>query len=231
MKLNIWRIAAIIIISFLVIVIWFILGSNENVRRDNSFLKDEKANLEKKMGALYTQKSSLEKTLLNSKKEKDRLISKINQFQAQNKNLILTVEDIQTKLSGLNNIVSDKEKQIEILKKEIEKYRRSTKELEDRASIFSSDQRAVELPPITVGTGRDDTLDAEILEVNKEYNFVVIDTGRKDGIKEGDILFVFRKNKILGRIVIEKTAADVSIAAALYKSLKDIIKKGDRVSY
>jgi len=230
MKVNIWRIGIIITFFFLIVIIWFLLGANENVKRDNSFLKGEKINLEKKIENLYAQKDSLEKGIVDSKKEKKLLLSKMDEYKAENGSLLSNIDKMQAELLNMNSSIAEKEKAIEALKGEIGKHAAANEELRNRISTFSSNPQGIELAPITVGTEAG-ALNARVMEVNKDFDFIVIDAGRNRGVKEGDILFVFRNSNLLGRITIEKTTNDVSIAKALYKSLKDVIEKGDIANY
>ncbi|MFC1675269.1 hypothetical protein ACFL1K_05245 [Candidatus Omnitrophota bacterium] len=70
--------------------------------------------------------------------------------------------------------------------------------------------------------------EGNVMVVNKEYDFAVIDLGSKDGVKPGDKFAVFRKNKFQGNLIVEKI--DDSMSAASFESalLKKRIRKGDK---
>lgn len=90
---------------------------------------------------------------------------------------------------------------------------------------------AATLAPITVKAPQPLRDNFKVLDVNKDYGFIVIDAGAKDDIKNGDSLSVFRNKTVVGRVVVEKVSDDVSIAKTLYKSVTDTVRKGDAVSY
>ena len=89
-------------------------------------------------------------------------------------------------------------------------------------------EKAVSLEPIVVAWPKNAS--GEVLEVNKAYEFVVVDLGLDDGIAPGDTLFISRKKALLGKVVVEEAGRKNSAAKILYKALADVVKKGDTVT-
>ncbi|MDD4909913.1 MAG: hypothetical protein PHR44_04450 [Candidatus Omnitrophica bacterium] len=79
------------------------------------------------------------------------------------------------------------------------------------------------MPPSAGETGNS----GKVLVVNREYNFVVIDLGVEDGIKAGEVLSLYRDNRLLGDIKIEKVHESMSAANMLSEGMKDRVKEGD----
>jgi murein DD-endopeptidase MepM/ murein hydrolase activator NlpD len=93
---------------------------------------------------------------------------------------------------------------------------------------------SVDLPPIVVSpwgssaVGLPLSLEGRILNVNTEYNFVVIDLGQGAGVKEGMVFSVLRKDKLLGKIEViqlrgEIAACDIIRADSPFK-IADIVR-------
>jgi uncharacterized phage infection (PIP) family protein YhgE len=73
------------------------------------------------------------------------------------------------------------------------------------------------------------TLEAKVMIVNKEFNFVVINVGSKDKVSVGDEFLVSRAGKPIGEIKVEKVHEFMS-AAGFAVELKDLIKENDKVT-
>jgi predicted RNase H-like nuclease (RuvC/YqgF family) len=71
-------------------------------------------------------------------------------------------------------------------------------------------------------------LEGKVTVVNKEYNFVVINLGQRDGVNVGDIFSVYQDDKPVGEIKVEKVHESMS-AAGFPAEMKDTIKENDRV--
>jgi hypothetical protein len=73
------------------------------------------------------------------------------------------------------------------------------------------------------------SLEGKVIVVNKEFNFVVINLGSKDGVKVADVFLISRDNKSIGEIKIEKVHDSMS-AAGFAAELKDRIQENDKVT-
>ncbi len=73
------------------------------------------------------------------------------------------------------------------------------------------------------------TLEGKIMVVNKDYNFVVINLGSKDGVNTGDAFALYHNNKYVGDIKIEKIHESMSAADFTSACIKDVVSEGDRV--
>lgn len=68
---------------------------------------------------------------------------------------------------------------------------------------------------------------AQVMQVNSQYGFVVINQGAQQGVQEGDELDVRRNNSLLGRIRVLQSRKNVSAAQIISGS--GAIEKGDEV--
>lgn len=57
--------------------------------------------------------------------------------------------------------------------------------------------------------------DGKVLTVNKEHGFIVVDLGRQDDVKLGDTLSVYRGDKFIGTVRVEKIKQETCAASIL----------------
>ena len=72
-------------------------------------------------------------------------------------------------------------------------------------------------------------LEGKVLVVNREYDFIVINLGQKDGVNLGDAFEVLRKDKSLGQAKVEEVRDTMSVATPGTKDMIKQIKEDDRV--
>ncbi len=77
----------------------------------------------------------------------------------------------------------------------------------------------------TAGQG----LEGKVLVVNKEYNFVVMNLGSRDGVTAGSEFSIYHNNQHVGDVKIEKVHDAMSAAGFLAPETKDKVSEGDRV--
>ena len=86
--------------------------------------------------------------------------------------------------------------------------------LETRLSKFR-ETASVELERIEVKPASD--LVGKVLMVNKEYSFVVIGLGKRDGLQLGDILSIYHNNAFVGKVQVQRLEEEISAVAVLPK--------------
>ena len=69
----------------------------------------------------------------------------------------------------------------------------------------------------------------EVLTINREFAFLVISLGKRDGITEGMLFNIQRNNKNLGQIKVETVRENISAAALINKDMLLDIRAGDVV--
>jgi hypothetical protein len=92
--------------------------------------------------------------------------------------------------------------------------------------IAQTESKNVPLDKIVLKRGI--VADGRVLVVNKEYNFVVINLGAKDGMKVGTNLLVYRQETVIGKIQVEKIYETMSSATILPETTSEL-KEGDSV--
>jgi len=72
-------------------------------------------------------------------------------------------------------------------------------------------------------------LEGQVLVVNKEFAFVVINLGERDGLKETNVLEVFRGTQFMGKVKVERIYDTMSSAVLIPDVTVGEIKEGDIV--
>jgi hypothetical protein len=70
----------------------------------------------------------------------------------------------------------------------------------------------------------------QVLAVNEENNFVIIDLGQTDNVRVGQIFSVYRANQKIGSVEVIQTRNEISAADIKSVSSGSKIKVGDVVS-
>lgn len=87
----------------------------------------------------------------------------------------------------------------------------------------------IELEKIVIKSSHE--LAGKVLAIDKEHAFVVVDLGSGNNLKLGDILSVYRNDKFIGKVKVEKVEEKSSAAAILnpWKNMEfkenDVVKK------
>ena len=73
------------------------------------------------------------------------------------------------------------------------------------------------------------SFEGKLLVVNKDYNFVVINMGSKDGVHAGDIFSVYHAGKYAGDVKVDKVHDSMAAAGFSSADMKDKVSEGDKV--
>jgi hypothetical protein len=73
------------------------------------------------------------------------------------------------------------------------------------------------------------TLEGQVLVVNKEYSFAVINLGNKSGVQVNQVFSVYHNNRFIGDMKVEKVHDSMAAAGFLTSGLKFKINEGDKV--
>ena len=171
-------------------------------------------------------------TLANSIEDREKEIARLT------KNLEQAQSDSKQLASQLTELQSERE----TAKKQLADLQKAKGELESKV-IELSGQPTVELEKVRVGTDQQagagntiampasasagDLSQGQVVVINREYDFVVMNMGRNRGLTVGQEFQVVRGNEVLGKIKVEKVYDELSAAAILPESQKNNIREGD----
>jgi hypothetical protein len=169
------------------------------------------------LSKLRAENSNLKRELVILNKEKVRL-------QENMQDVVEKKNTLQQKISGVENVMKEKSLELEELQKEL------TTTIKGDKGVISRETASVELPPIVVKPGLGPRgLRGQVLAVNNDERFIVVNMGESSGVGPGNQLKVFRGNKEIGTVEVIETRKDISAA-----DIKDIapgvaIQEGDAV--
>jgi len=235
---------------------WYIYEYDRTSKESVARVTKEKVSIEQQMMDVAKKKKLLEGEVAMANKEKADLLIKINEYETRLKEMSSgyddkikelndTIEQLRQDLAAKEEELPKKNSEIESLRRQIAEYEGRLMSLNKKAANHETSSgkagTPVTLEPITV-TGPEQAqaakknfaktkkLNAKVVDVNKEFEFIVINAGKESGINADDTLFVYRKKKMLGKVLVERVGDGVSVARILYKSLLDEVKKDDEVS-
>jgi predicted RNase H-like nuclease (RuvC/YqgF family) len=166
-------------------------------------------------------KETLAKSVDERQREIDRLAKELEQFRAERLSLTQQVAQLQQERDGLQGKVGDlEEAKAELDTKVTELSQHPSVEL-DRVMVSGSGS-----PLISSGAG----LQGQVLVVNRDYDFIVMNLGRNHGLNIGQEFQVIRGSDVLARVKVEKVYDELSAAAILPDSNKEAIREGDAVN-
>lgn len=195
---------------------------------------------------------SLSLQLARAQNDKDYLSGRIEKITRENDSLRTQIRELTgTKLALEKSIVrmQEEKKDVEkrltktenVIQERIDDIWQLKKSLDDTLEDGAAAKDGIELSPIVVSPGGGEnaavatppvegtrrTFDANVVSVNSENNFVIINAGAAAGLKLGDMLNVYRGSDFIAGIEVIQVRND--IAAADIKNRSDTIQVGDVV--
>jgi Skp family chaperone for outer membrane proteins len=189
----------------------------------------------------------------------DSTIAKLNADLAQEKTAKQSALDeigqLKIDLEQQKQLRADLEKKFSQAQKETQKLQTQLKELDSKkteletklkdleaksqrvelGTIVVSNETSVpaNVPPKTIAREQVEkvtALEGKVLVINKDYNFVVINLGSKDGVKLGDIFSIYHSNNYVGDVKVEKVHDSMAAAGFVSEGLRDKVSEGDRIT-
>jgi predicted nuclease with TOPRIM domain len=196
----------------------------DSISKELVMERNDKILIQNGLRAINSENAALVRQLKNLSNQRAGLDKKLQELQEQNSTLEKRFNDMQTMLS-------DKATQVSRLSDRLESASGFQEGTSDR-------KESVELTPIVVRPQQDAgepeasvqqlaSSRPKVLAINRENNFVIIDTGEDSGIKTGETLEVLRDNNPIGIIEVMQLRRD--IAACDIKKETTPISVGDEI--
>ena len=100
----------------------------------------------------------------------------------------------------------------------------------EEAMVKEEAIQEAEAPVTLAQPAAEPALEAKVLEVNKDYGFVLINLGSRDGLSSGEGFSVYRQGSYVGDIQVERIQEAMSACGFLSKEIQNRIKQGDEVT-
>jgi regulator of replication initiation timing len=108
----------------------------------------------------------------------------------------------------LNAELENARSEYQLLRQRTEATQNEKSALEEAVKGKMSTPQGVELKKIVVKVNP--PKEGKVIEVNKDYNFSVINLGLKDSIKSGDVVAVYRNDQFIAKAVVENIYDEMS---------------------
>ena len=203
--------------------------------------KDRSSDLETKLKLTETEIDKLNNDLQQEKTAKIEALAKIEQLRIDLEQQKSLRTDLEKKFNKAQKDVEKIQGQLKILDSEKSELEAKLKELETQSLGVELGQIVVSpeptlLPQAEVKTTKEkpqkvksSALEGKVLVVNKDYNFIVINLGSKDGVEIGNVFSVYRDTKYLGDVKVEKIHDFMAAAGFVTADIKDKVNEEDRV--
>lgn len=225
--------------------------SNSDLELEIAELANTKDSIEREIKHGKDLADNLSLALARAENDKEFLNGRFAKLNDENSSLRVQIKDLtSTKIALEKSIVrlQDEKKDVErklmetehVIQNRIDEIWQIKDSLEKNFQMSGASSKAVELPPIVVsGAGETSTrvasevvltvpgFNGNIVSVNDENNFVIVDLGQNDGIKLGDNMSVYRGAEYVAALEVIQVRKD--IAAADIKNKVTTIRVGDAV--
>jgi hypothetical protein len=221
------------------------LAESENVDLKGRIetVQQDKARLEEDLAGSQREVSQARAELTESMKAQETLTRSIEDREREIARLTKDLEQTQTESSKVNNQIAKLQNERDEARRQLTELERAKTDLESK--LMAAEEPTVELDRVLVsGTGDGAAsgtvlpasavpgmpgADGQVVVINREYDFIVMNLGRNHGIAVGQEFQIGRGGEVLGRVKVEKVYDELSAAAILPDSKKSSIREGDSV--
>jgi len=196
----------------------------DELARARRELTDSQDQLAQAVQAEETLKTSVE----DREQEIARLTKDLEQTRGQQEKLTGQVTELQSERDALKQQLAELERaKGELESKVMELSDRPTVELDK--VVVSGEPGAGGAAAMPVSAMAGSASSGQVVVVNREYDFIVMNIGKNHGLAIGQEFKVVRGSETLGKVKVEKVYDELSAAAILPESKKDSIREGDAV--
>jgi len=182
-------------------------------------------------------KFQIEETFKTIKSENISLRRQLKGLDSRKISLEVKLAGLQKENTSLGNRIKEMEEMLEAKSLQMDSLKYKMQALEQGKPVAEKEKESVELPPIVVRPKPQQPPAAveapsvassgKILAINRDNNFVIIDSGADQGIKTGDLFSVYRNDEAIANIEVIQSREKIS--ACDIKKEKSPIKVGDIV--
>ena len=199
-------------------------------------LRKEYSTTQEKLVQAATAQETLTRSVEERQKEVERLTKDLEQTRTQHKEAATQLSELQSEHETMKRQLSELERaKGELETKVMEISQQPTVEL-DKVLVTSDNKSSTSAKPQTsaaaatsaTGDART-TPNGQVMVVNREYDFIVMNLGKSHGLSIGQEFQIVRGTEVLGKVKVEKVYDELSAAAILPESRKDSIREGDTV--
>lgn len=190
---------------------------------------------------LQLTKEDLSRTQTELATTKDELTAtqgELARTQDQVKQLNVTITEKNAEIARKEDAIAALEQEKATQQTQIDELNNTIATMEDekqdlKDKVVTLEQTIVELEALTgdsAGRPLPRGLSGKVVLVNKDWNFVVLNLGSKDGLVPAAEMLVHRGDKLIGKIRISGVAKDLAIADINTEMMVSQVREGDFVA-
>lgn len=214
-----------------------------SISEENRRLLDRLGYIQSELKRVSSEKDEIQHNYELVNKDKEELLERLRSYAQLEEELESSRNENKTLEEKIDTLKKHKlilESDVNKLRQENERFKRNIEEAKDILKQKDSDEISqtgawsIDLPPIvvspqaTLDKGLAYSLKGEIVNVNRQYNFVIIDLGYDMGVGEGMVFEVRRQDKFVGKVEVisvrEKIAACNTIQAYIPFKIGDTVR-------
>ena len=203
-----------------------------------------KAHADEEVARISRELDQSKEELVKAAQVRETLANSIEDREKEIARLTKSLEQVQSDAKQVASQLTELQSQRDAAKKQLADLQKAKGELESKVMELSG-QPFVELETVRVANDQEagteqsaampasassvDFAQGQVVVINREYDFVVMNMGKNRGLSVGQEFQVVRGSEVLGKVKVEKVYDELSAAAILPESQKNNIREGDSV--
>lgn len=219
---------------------------NQELAQQVEELESLKATMESDLSKTRQELTKSQEQLAQEIEAQEALARSVNEREQEIARLTKDLEQARSEAKQATTQMSQLQSERDAMKQQMDDLQQAKGDLESKVMELA-DRPTVELEKVLV-TNEEKFLDApvsaasmtsalsapsgrsgEVVVINREYDFIVMNLGKNHGLAIGQEFQIVRGEQVLGRVKVEKVYDELSAAAILPDSQKDTIREGDVV--
>ncbi|MBI4335566.1 MAG: hypothetical protein HY589_02815 [Candidatus Omnitrophica bacterium] len=200
-------------------------GEISRLAEKMAVISDARTRLQAALGRSIRKKAALGLSLEAERKRKEELDRQLLIALAQISASADRIKDLEREKNDFKKMTGELEKEKQALNEKVNLYSRTQAYLQGKIKRLLAKAK-VELNEVVITP---ESSSGKILKANRDYNFVIVDLGRNDGVKAGERFIIYRDDKETGEAVIEKVYDELSVGKAAFAWTGDEVRVGDVV--
>lgn len=162
------------------------------------------------------ERKQFKKEFEDNEKEISNLQAKMKELESRNQKMTAETEAIKKQLASANEEISSKAEELTSAREQLTQTQTQLVAAETTIDTAGAGAAAAASSPV-------------VLSVNRKYNFAVVNLGKKEGLKIGDQLNVFREGKPVAVVEVEKLYDSFSAATIVKETKDNQVNEGDEI--
>lgn len=210
-----------------------VLAKHEVEKERNELTKAKEA-LESQLTDTKSQAQRLSEEVAQEKRAREALTTELAQTRRESSDAKSRLETERKEKLTLTEELARAKQGYQAVNSELTTLRQAKEALERRvkemlASQATEAQTIVVKPSAATASASRSSLEGKVLVVNREFNFVVVNLGSKDGLKTGTPLAILRGDKSIAKAQVERLYDNMVAATLLSEQDKQKVQEGDLV--